>query len=321
MAYILGDIIAAADLNGFINTLNTIWDVGNTTRGYGQDVNGGGANIPTVVAGAVINGSDWSPLVGRLTTLGLHQTNTAHPGIPAIGEFNVGELIESHSSGGAGQDLPLAVSTVDTNRLLADAGSMTLFTTAPQANTDTRTSDWGGTATPASLVHEVTVTFASENDARYFFNSGGEIRFDASLVGGSTSQSTDWANLLSAVGVVSFDYTQTTVTGSGTGSAIGYYDLTSTSQQIYTNTGAGAYTANDYTIFATRSSFTGVNGGNGAAIVFEIEFNDDHTNPLYPAGDVVDGTLTSTVETFRATTYLTILPPTLTNSGTALNSQ
>lgn len=318
MAYVAGNIIAAADINGFINVLNTAWDVGNATRGYGQDINGGAINMPPVVVGGKITGADWSPFVSRLDDFGNHELGTPHVGIPVVANFNIGAIIQSHSTGAPAQDLPAAVTSADANRLLADMGSMTVFAGV----TDTRTLAWGSAATPPSfLEHTVTADFVSADDARYFFNSGGEIRITGSRAGGTVStHNTDWTNLLANMGTISFNYTQTVTSGTGTGSVIGYYDLTATYQTIFNTTGTGAYALNSYTVEARRIGAAGPNGSNGQQVQFLITFNDIYAT----LPDQVDGVLTSNVDFYKATTFLAIPQPTaasFTNSGILLDIQ
>jgi hypothetical protein len=176
--------------------------------------------------------------------------------------------------------------------------------------TSTRTTSW-----TATVQHVFTVTFANANAARFFFNSGGEIRFAGSRSGGSsTDQNTDWTNLLSNAGTVKFAEGATTYTGSGgTAAAVGFDDLTTSNQQIFTATGSGSYSANDWTIEAKADAAY----GSATVITFYVYFKDDHAAqtgnytggglgnaPNEGAGwtgaDSVDGTLTSTITTLRA---------------------
>ena len=156
-----------------------------------------------------------------------------------------------------------------------------------------------------NISYEIYVDFANANHRRFFFNSGGQFKFYARLTGGSTPKDTDWSTLLNNANVVTFNYTNTTTNGSGTGSTIGNYDLTTTYQQIFTKTGSGAYAANDYTIRAKREGDT--------RIWFQIQFNDDAgPNPNYD--ETVQGTITAYFEEVRATnaTYVSVSQPTYT---------
>lgn len=291
MAYTAGDIIAADDLNGFMNVIDTVWGVGFSTRGYGQ-----GDLFTQVTTGTIINGTSWQTILPRITILGMHQQNTPHPGIPLTSSFNSGNIIEALNVGGTNKDLPAAVTSIDTNRLTAHASSVTTFS----GTSSSRSTSWGDSG--QVLTHEITVTFNNVNDARYFFNSGGLISFTASRSGGSTSAAnTNWTTLLSDLGIIRFGYANTTLTGSaGVGEAIGYYNLTTSYQRIVHASGA-AYGVYDYALYAKTSSIGDVNGSNGKMITFKVEFTN--------GDDVVNGTLLSTCSFTKATTYLTINSP------------
>ena len=88
---------------------------------------------------------------------------------------------------------------------------------------------------------------------------------------------------------------------------------TTSNQQIFTATGAGSYSANDWTIEAKADAAY----GSATVLTFTVYFKDDHaaatgnytggglgSAPNEGAGwtgtDTVDGTLTSTITTLRA---------------------
>lgn len=295
MAYVTGDIIAASDINGFITVINNVWNIGFATRGYGQS-----DTLTPVTIGSIINGTHWYNMLPKLTTISLHQSNAADAALPISSEFNVGQTVEAFAQTGVpAKDLSGAVTTIDTNRLTAHANSLTAFS----GTSSTRVTSWG-TSVP-QLIHEVSVDFGSVNAARYFFNSGGFFSFSASRTGGSANaQNTAWTTVLNGMGVIKFNYAGTTTTGSGTGSGIGYYGLTTGYQRLFIDT-VGAYGVQDYAIYAKTDAVGGINGGNGSVITFKIEFTE--------GGNVlVDGSLASVIAFTKATTYLTVGSPTFT---------
>jgi len=168
----------------------------------------------------------------------------------------------------------------------------------------TRTQNW-----KTSVEHHFTVTFDSEDHRRHFFNAGGEIRFSASLTGGTGSKSTNWNNMLQSLGTLKF--TSLNMTGdSGTSSGLGNFELTSSWQTLYVKTGSGVYAENDYTIKGKA-----VNN----EIYFQVEFNDDATGSggggFEPVDEPVTGTLTSTITQLRATgLYVEVDSPTYANT-------
>ena len=99
----------------------------------------------------------------------------------------------------------------------------------------TRTTSWNTTVIPSQLIQVMTT------HAKHFSNAGGKITFSASRSSGSPNdQNTDWTNLLSAMGTVKLGYTSVTASsGSNTGSR-GFYDLTSSFQEIFIKAGSGS---------------------------------------------------------------------------------
>lgn len=170
------------------------------------------------------------------------------------------------------------------------------------------------TAWNTKLTHAITVDFGSANAARYFFNAGGELRFNALLdFGAGDAIYTNWKSMLDNTGTISMNYTQTSATGTGTGSSIGFYDLTSSNQQLFTKTGTGSYASNDYTIFARCDVAANTQGG-ARYVYITIEFNDDKgPNPNFDEN--VTGTLISSVSHLRPQgTNVSVSPPSYLNT-------
>lgn len=190
------------------------------------------------------------------------------------------------------------ISTLETNRFAVDSDYADLEAAGVNSSRSSA-SLWGGDGDPQFLEHEFTITFASANARRGFFNAGGEIRFSATLTPGTSSPSDpnysktiNWQGMLSAMGTISFKYNSTTKTGSGTGTSIGNLGLTSTYQTIFTKTGSSSYSDNQYFIQAKED--------NSSKIRFKITFQD-----AVPGGLSVDervhGDLSSTINQYRAT--------------------
>ena len=115
----------------------------------------------------------------------------------------------------------------------------------------TRTTAWTST-----LTEETTWTFASEGAARAFFNAGGALGVSSTRSGGSSStQNTDWTNLLSAMGDVLMNYNDTSAS-SGTSAGLGFYELTTSYQQLYIKYGSGAYASNYFRLEGKVNSTT-----------------------------------------------------------------
>lgn len=169
-------------------------------------------------------------------------------------------------------------------------GNFTLGT--PQSSL-TRSTSWGGTGDPASSIyHVITVTFSSTTHMNSYFCAGGELQFNASLTGGSSSKDSDWAALLSAMGTIKFNkYRITATSGTPTptvSGGSGYDSLTGSYRQLFIKSGSGVYANNEYTIEGYKV---------GNILRFRISMNDDYSGPFTDAS--VTGNVNSSCVTFR----------------------
>ena len=80
------------------------------------------------------------------------------------------------------------------------------------------------------LIAEHKWTFDSYNHARYFFNSGGQLRLVMEMMGGSTAGYYNWSDVINEIGVLSFTWNNLMQSNnnytSGTSEGKGFYDLT-----------------------------------------------------------------------------------------------
>jgi hypothetical protein len=137
--------------------------------------------------------------------------------------------------------------------------------------------------------YEVTVTFATADNARYFFNAGSSFKFSASRTGGTIAptvglnQNTSWTNLLLAV-----------TADNPTFAKNNFYALSNTYSTVYNKNSTGVYSANYYRIQA-KSNIADNSYGGATVVTFKIEFVDafnDGNNSNY---DGVDGIFESVV--------------------------
>lgn len=149
------------------------------------------------------------------------------------------------------------------------------------------------------------VSFTTADRARYFFNSGGEIRFTFTRFGGSpTSQNASWTSILSTATaqLPSFGANKPG-TGLTPSNGQNFYRLSSTYTTWYTISGSSPYGSNTLRISA-RCMGGPSNNSTGTVRQFQflIELIDGYTDPGPPApGDLVDGTFELTVSTLEAT--------------------
>ena len=188
--------------------------------------------------------------------------------------------------------------------------------------TSSRISQWGGGdfASPGSkITHEVEVTWVNANERRYFFNAGGELRFNADLEGAVTANSKEdqWNTVLANMGTITFGKTATAADGSspGTGSSIGNYyaqwNLTNSSNRavIFTKNGSGLYADIKYQIEAWE-----VAAGSASVpstLRFRIEMQDNDFASYPSVDEYIDNTIRSNVTTYTES-VLGIAAPSLT---------
>jgi hypothetical protein len=159
------------------------------------------------------------------------------------------------------------------------------------AASQTYTTPWS-----TSLTATLTCTFSTADQARYFFNSGGKVRFTTSLSGGSsTAQINAWINFLASVGTQSF--------GADTGS-VNYYNLTNSFQIYYQSSLSSPYSANNYRLEA-RTNVSDNSTGTATQLFLRVTLSDSYVDPGAPApGDLVNGTVTIAASELKASGIL-----------------
>jgi len=179
MTYSSAGLIQATDFNGFASTnaganVNDLWATGSGDKGYGQ------TGISTVSALGTVTATNWASLVNTISSLGA-QTNTA---ITARTAPTTGTLISILSA------LNTDLTNITTNRNNA-VGTGTQYTGWTGVNSKTGATS-GATWT---ITFTNTVTFASSDHARYFFNGGGRIKLDFSKTQTGDLGDPEWNDL------------------------------------------------------------------------------------------------------------------------------
>lgn len=277
-----GDIISATDYNTIQTKINSVVGTGSGSFGYGQTV-----NSSQVAAGNTVTKTQWDALRYDVVNALLHQTGVG----PTIATVNVGDVIRYGAANPNFQYNTLA-DTATSNRF--NIGSGRFFTQVLQ--TTSRTASW-----TSAVSTTATVTFNTAEQARFFFNSGGKVRFTSSRSGGSSSsQNNSWSNVLTTAGTQAF---------SASGTSVNFYNLTSTYQTYYLVSSSSPYSANTYRIEAS-CNVSNNSSGTANVLNFRITWSDAYRDPdavagrpesLNPPTDVVDGTLSLTIDELRAT--------------------
>ena len=308
MTYSSGSLIVATDYNGFANdtggaNVNNIWATGTTDSGYGQSA------LATVAATNTITATQWASLVNTISSIASHQ----------------GTTITSRSAPVAGNIINiLAALNTDLTNCTANRGNAaangTQFTGWTGTNSKTATtsgSSW-------SITFTNTVTFASADAARYFFNAGGRIKIDVAKSSTGNTGDPEWNDLTTTLcgdiyitggtgtqTIAGSSYTGTTKVG-GTGSpntlatTTGWYDL-----------GAGSGATIVYKQFADTAPYTAnfvqhslaKNAGSTTLTITTLWQNTD-SDPISggtASSGATPGTAPTTIVTYfpPSSTYLT----------------
>ena len=242
MTYSIGGLIQATDYNGFADTtvganVNATWATGTTSAGYGQTA------LATVSPGGTVSATNWASLVNNIASMGSHQ----------------GTAITARTAPVVGNTISIlsAVNTDITNcynnrgNAAASGSQFTGYT-----GTNSKTGATSGAAW--SITFTNTVTFASANAARYFFNAGGTIKIDVSKTSTGATGDPEWNDLANTLCGDIF------ITG-------GAYSQT-IAGQVYTGTTKIGGTGTPTTLTTTTGFFDLTPGG--AAVIVYKQFAD-----------------------------------------------
>lgn len=274
-----GQVITAVDYNTIRTKVAEVIGIGAGSYGYGQELISDSLSLATEPR---VTKDEWDALRYDIINSLVHQTGN----IPSVTEVQRGAPIV-YASGEPIYQYNVLADQLRTNRFELGTGQYIIQSGA----SDSSSSSWSNEAYTT-----LTVSFTTAEQARYFFNSGGKIRFTSSFVRSTTnSQNIAWETLLNRIGTVVFtgnpDHTSN------------FYNLTTTYAEIYNSTGVSAYTSiystNQFSIQARRNS-------DSTEIEFYIRWRDLYTdsNPSSPPPDLVNGTLTITVDEVRASGVL-----------------
>jgi len=308
MTYSVGGLIQATDYNGFANdtagaNVNGIWSTGTTDAGYGQSALG------TVAATNTVTATQWASLVNTISSIASHQGTT----ITARTAPTAGNIINIL----AALNTDLTTCTTNRGNAVANGTQFTGWTGTNSKTATTSGSSW-------SITFTNTVTFASADAARYFFNAGGRIKIDVSKTSTGNTGDPEWNDLANTLcgdifitggtatqSIAGASYTGTTkVGGTGTPNTLatttGWYDLT-----------AGAAATIVYKQFADTAPYTAnfiqhslaKNAGSTTLTITTLWQNTD-SDPITggtASSGATPGTAPTTIVTYfpPSSTYLT----------------
>lgn len=227
MTYTAGSLIEATDYNGFVSTtaggnVNATWSTGTTSAGYGQTA------LATVSTGGTVTATQWASLVNTIASMAAHQ----------------GTTITSRTAPVTGNTISvLAAVSTDVSNCYTNRGNAVAVGSQYTGWTGTNSKTAATSGATWSITFTNTVTFASADAARYFFNAGGLIKLDVSKTATGQTGDPEWNDLANTLcGDIYFSggaYTQTIagtaytgttkIGGTGTPNVLttttGYFDL------------------------------------------------------------------------------------------------
>ena len=311
MTYSTGNIILATDYNGFASTtadanVDDVWGTGSGNKGYGQST-----TLGTVAVAGTVTATSWSALCSRITSIATHTGTSITSRVSPVTSDLIGILAALNTD----------LTNCNTNRGNA-VSSGTEYKT--WTGSSAKTSTTGSGQTPWTITFTHTVTFGSANEARYFFNAGGIIKWAVSKTStGQPNADVEWNDLATTLSgdiyitggaqtINGVSYTGTTKNG-GTGTpttlstATGWYALTGTPVTIYQqNADTSPYTGQFIRIQASATS-----------TVLTLTTTWVDPGGTAPATDVISGG-TDTASPFTTfgtapATVVTYIPPETTN--------
>ena len=305
MSFGAGQLIEDVDYTTVYNKISGIY--GRNDDGYGQAMDSNPA-----ANNGIIYASHWDTLRIYIINSRIHQVGSA-----SLTDVNSGTLISyTHLS----SYNTMADGCIADKRLISNGQ----FSPDEAKSSGIRQSSVSGAwGVQASSNHVLTATCTvtgadmngdgSRRGLRYFFNAGGKIKLSltlASFTGGVSGKGQKWADLFSSAGTIYMDYTQTLCTGTGTTSAVGGLDLTTSDATLFTKTvGSGVYSENYFRVYARFTD------SNETAIIFTVKCYDMDTGDQTGAGpavdEEVDGNLTVAFTQDRPSgSYVSISSPT-----------
>lgn len=311
MTYVSGGLIQATDYNGFVSTtananVNDIWATGSSDKGYGQSA------MSTVSAGGTVTATQWASLVNNISSMASHQ----------------GTSITSRAAPVAGDTITILSNlNTDLTNLTTNRGNAAARGTQYGTFTGSisKTTSTGSGSTPWTITFTHTITFASANAARYFFNAGGMIKWETNKSSTGTEADDEWNDLANTlVGdiyitggtgtqvIAGTSYTGTTkIGGTGTPNILttttGWYDLTTSDTNIYRQFADTSPYTGQYINIAAKTA------GSGTQLVLTTTWVDPGGSTAGSTDVITGGTATSSPATSitgtAPTTLVTYFPP------------
>jgi hypothetical protein len=314
MTYTQGSLIEAADYNGFANAsannINAVWSTGSGDKGWGQTA------LSTVSIGGTVTATSWAALVANLATAGQQTSSTLTSRTQPV----TGNVIAILAN------VATDIDTITLNRgnAVASGTEYGIF-----SGTTSKTTATGSGQAAWTITFTHTVTFASADAARYFWNAGGIVRLKYGKSSTGTDADPDWNTLAGQCGSINLTgrvnsdsqliagttYTGTTRIGGSGGTqttlttTTGWYNLTGSPTTIFQlNNASAPYTPDFIRTTATATSAT--------VLTLVTTWVDNGSSGAGTTANITGGTATAspstTITGTAPTTLVTYLPPSTT---------
>lgn len=292
-------LIIANDYNVIQSKIALVMGTGSGNKGYGQTL-----SSSQVAANSKISVTQWNNLRNDIVRARQHQNGVV-----------IGSKAPGDSGYNSSSDLPIPSTSAQVKEswraaylsMATDADTNYLVSPPPATESSrvnlvpnqVRSAVWN-----TSVQQTVTVTWTTADEARYFWNTGGQIEVSSDFVPRIAGlKNTTWVTMLAGVGTIKISYNATTITGTGTPINLGFYNMTtSDALLVQKDAPSGAYANNKFYILGRVNSTT-----DRRQVILTIVWADDSTappsfpDPGFGIDENVDGTLTSYVQCNRAT--------------------
>jgi hypothetical protein len=275
LAAVLGSDTINFPLNQFAN------------YGYGQVV-----LSSSVSAASTVSVIAWNNLRNDIINAWVHIFGTT----PSLVLPNENDIIKANLTTSPYLQYEAYADVIDANRFAVHPSQSQ---TIEKGKVETQFPGPYGASWTGKISSIVTVTFTSAANARHFFNSGGEIRFDVRRTGStSTPQDNAWQNIMNTVPQQFFGANKP---GQGRGGQDGknFYRLSNNFEYWYSVSSSSPYGSNIFRIAARTPFETNNSNGNATVVEFIVEWVDQNTTP-----DAVTGTFYLDVTTLEAVGFL-----------------
>ena len=187
MTYSSGGLIQASDYNGFVSSLNGVW---NTL--WGQSA------VGTVSTSGTVTAAQWASLAGTITNAYIHQSGSN----PSVASPSAGQTIATITN------LTSAISYITTYPYNSYAFGTQLGTSSSAGATGSGSSAW-------QLTWTQSINFASSAARDYYFRCGGVVFLTFSKSSTGTSNDPTWNALAAACNQISLTSNDTSKTIAG----------------------------------------------------------------------------------------------------------